>query len=97
MPEASALAVRKSVFVQAPIEKAFEVFTTDIGSWWPHKTHSISGEKAVSVSMETRMGGRLFETDNEGTEHDWGVITAWEPPRRFVDEQLVVEDVALVL
>jgi uncharacterized protein YndB with AHSA1/START domain len=83
MPEASALAVRKSVIVKAPIEKAFEVFTADIGSWWPRKSHSISGEKTASVSMETRRGGRLFETDSEGTQHDWGVITAWDPPNHL--------------
>jgi uncharacterized protein YndB with AHSA1/START domain len=24
----------------------------------------------------------LYETDDQGAEHDWGVLTAWEAPRR---------------
>ena len=71
-----------SVTVNAPPERAFEVFTTEIGSWWPAKTHSIGEERAVAVTMDGRAGGRIFERLDDGTEYDWGSVTAWEPPRR---------------
>lgn len=83
MPEANALAVRKSITVNAQPERAFEVFTSNIGDWWPLKTHSISGDRTASVMMETRLGGRLYETDAEDAEHEWGVITIWEPPHHL--------------
>ncbi|HUF54629.1 MAG TPA: SRPBCC family protein [Dehalococcoidia bacterium] len=82
MPEASALAVRKSITVRAAPEKAFEVFTAGIERWWPRKTHSVSGERTAGVTMETREGGRVFETNDAGGEIEWGVVTSWEPPRQ---------------
>jgi uncharacterized protein YndB with AHSA1/START domain len=82
MPEASALAVRKSITVDAPVEVAFEVFTSGIASWWPVETHKVGAGTAMAVTMEGRQGGRLFETSADGTEHDWGHLTAWEPPAR---------------
>ena len=42
-------AVRTSVIVDAPIEKAFSVFTADLGSWWPHEHHILEGELAEMV------------------------------------------------
>jgi uncharacterized protein YndB with AHSA1/START domain len=74
--------VTVSVTVNAPVERAFEVFTTEIGSWWPAKTHSIGEEQVALIEMETRKGGRIFERLQDGTEHDWGNVTAWEPPGR---------------
>ncbi len=33
--------------------------------------------------MESGVGGRIFERTPEGVEHDWGKVTAWNPPRHF--------------
>ena len=82
MAAQNALAVRKSVVVDAPPEVAFDVFTRGIGSWWPYKTHSVSGQRTAGVTLEPREGGRVYETDDAGVVNDWGVITAWEPPVR---------------
>jgi uncharacterized protein YndB with AHSA1/START domain len=78
-------AVRKSLVVKCSIERAFEVFTREIGTWWPtHTTHSIGGEKITEVVFEERVGGRIFERHTDGGEGDWGNVLVWEPPARFV-------------
>jgi uncharacterized protein YndB with AHSA1/START domain len=74
------LAVRKSITVEAPIEVAFEVFTEGITTWWPMATHSLSGDGTRKVTLEGRTGGRLYETNSDGKELDWGSVTMWDPP-----------------
>ncbi len=82
MTHATETVIRKSITVNAPVERAFEVFTDGIGTWWPIKTHSAGREKAETVVLEGREGGRLFERHTDGAESDWGQVTAWDPPRR---------------
>ena len=36
--------VRKSLRVECTPERAFEVFTAEVGTWWPTRTHSIHKE-----------------------------------------------------
>ena len=83
MPEqASALAIRKSITVRVPRERAFEVFT-ELGSWWPLASKSVSLTDADTVVVEPRVGGRVVEKARGGEEHLWGEVLAWEPPSRF--------------
>ena len=77
-------AVNKSLVVNCSPERAFEVFTREIGSWWPLQTHSIGEEKVTEVVFEEGVGGRIFERHEGGGEGEWGRLLAWEPPARFV-------------
>jgi len=82
--EATTTAVRRSITVQAPPERAFEVFTTGMSAWWPMESHHIGAAIAVEVVMEPCAGGRWFERDAGGDECDWGFVTEWDPPRRVL-------------
>jgi uncharacterized protein YndB with AHSA1/START domain len=75
--------VRKSIRVKASQARAFEVFTSGLGRWWP-LDHGIGKTPRKAAIMETRPGGRWFELAEDGTETTVGKIIAWEPPRRFV-------------
>jgi uncharacterized protein YndB with AHSA1/START domain len=76
--------IHKSIVVNAPLEKAFRVFTGRIGEWWPLETHAVDPERAETAVIEGWEGGRLLERSADGTEHVWGTVLAWEPPRRIV-------------
>lgn len=60
---------------------AFDVWTARFGQWWP-RGHSVSGDP-VAVVLERRVGGRIYERTADGTEIDWGEVTAWDPPRHL--------------
>jgi uncharacterized protein YndB with AHSA1/START domain len=76
--------VRKTLAVDCTPERAFEVFTREIGTWWPITTHSVDGAATLEVVFEEKVGGRIYERHSDGTEHDWGSVLVWEPPSRFV-------------
>jgi uncharacterized protein YndB with AHSA1/START domain len=76
-------AVRTSVTVHAPIEKAFSVFTDGIGSWWPPDHHILEGELA-EMEFEPRSGGHVIDRAVDGTECRWARVLVYEPPVRFV-------------
>nr|WP_239522361.1 SRPBCC domain-containing protein [Geodermatophilus sabuli] len=74
--------MRFAVDVACPVERAFRVWTSGIGSWWP-ADHTVTGEAGLQVVLDGRVGGRVYERTAGGLEHDWGEVTAWEPPSRL--------------
>ena len=81
--QAADTAVRTSVEVAAPIERAFHVFTDEIGSWWDPTHHILEGELAEMV-FEPRVGGHVYDRGVDGSECRWARVLAYEPPQRFV-------------
>jgi uncharacterized protein YndB with AHSA1/START domain len=81
--QTSETSVQTSVVVEAPIEKAFSVFTEGIGSWWPPEHHILQAELAETV-FETRVGGHVYDRGVDGSECRWARVLVYEPPARFV-------------
>lgn len=81
--QAADTVVRASVEVRAPIERAFGVFTEEIGSWWNPDHHILEGELAEMV-FEPRVGGHVYDRATDGSECRWARVLAFEPPDRFV-------------
>lgn len=75
--------VQAETVVAAPIERAFEVFTTGMQSWWPPKNHLLEAELAAMV-FEPRAGGRIYDVGVDGSESHWATVLAYEPPTRVV-------------
>jgi uncharacterized protein YndB with AHSA1/START domain len=76
-------AVRSSIVVDAPIERAFSVFTDGIGAWWPSENHILQAELARMV-FEPRVGGNVYDIGLDGSECRWSRVLAYEPPYSFV-------------
>lgn len=75
--------VRESISVQAPIDRAFHVFTAEIGSWWPEDHHILKSPLAEMV-FEPRVGGHIYDRGTDGSECRWATVMAYDPPERLV-------------
>jgi hypothetical protein len=62
---------------------AFGVWTTAVGRWWDPR-YTASAETFEEVTVEPRVGGRVFASHGDLGEHDWGEVTVWEPGTRVV-------------
>ena len=74
--------LRISFEVGCPPDHAFDTWTERFAMWWP-RGHTVSGHPDAEVVLEPEVGGRIFERTPDGTEIDWGEITAWDAPRRL--------------
>lgn len=76
--------VRKQLKVGLAVERAFELFTAGIGTWWPLATHSVGHEQAETCYFEGWVGGRIVEVLEDGSQSEWGKVLTWEPFHRIV-------------
>ena len=83
MTDTQATSVTTSIVVEAPVERAFAVFTEDMAGWWPPEHHIIAAPLAGMV-LEPRVGGRIYDVGTDGSECQWARVLAYEPPNRVV-------------
>ena len=81
--QATTTSVRVSIVVDAPIERAFRVFTADFDQVKPRQHNMLKVEIAETV-IEPRAGGRVYDRGVDGSEYQWGRVLAFEPPNRLV-------------
>ena len=80
--------IRRRVVVTADPERAFRLFTDEIGAWWPLELRLHGNERAddgreeihSSVAFE---GGELVETAASGARAVWGKVIDWSPGLSF--------------
>jgi uncharacterized protein YndB with AHSA1/START domain len=71
--------------VKATPQRAFDVFTREIGLWWkPNMLFAFTPRDPGRLAFEPGEGGRLIETLPNGKVFEIGQIRAWEPPSRLV-------------
>jgi len=82
--------VRQSVLVRCARAHAFETFVARMGTWWPVNPFSAGKDRVRDVTVERRVGGRVYETWADGTQVQWGELLAWDPPERFAMTWVIV-------
>lgn len=83
MAQAADTVVRKKIVVQAPIERAFSVFTDRFGDFKPRE-HNLLGAPITETIFEPRPGGHIYDRAEDGSECRWARILAYEPPAGVV-------------
>ena len=81
--QAAATTVRSSIVVEAPIERAFRVFTEEFGTFKPPE-HNLLGVEIAETVFEPHVGGNLYDRGVDGSECRWARVLAYEPPERIV-------------
>ena len=81
--QTTATSVQTSIVVDAPVERAFSVFTDGISTWWPPEHHILQAELAETI-FEPRQGGHVYDRGVDGSECRWARVLVYEPPTRVV-------------
>ena len=83
--ESSPSKVYLALRVPASPERAFEVFTAEIGAWWqPDDLFRITSRGDGQLRFEPGAGGRLVATFEDGEVFEIGRVSVWDPGRRLV-------------
>jgi len=83
MTDTTAAVVRRQIVVEAPIERAFAVFTERLGDFKPPE-HNLLRAPLVETVFEPKVGGHIYDRAVDGSECRWARILAYEPPGRVV-------------
>jgi len=75
--------VRSEIVVEAPLDRAFRVFTQQFDRIKPREHNMLGVDIAESV-FEPHVGGRVYDRGVDGTECQWARVLVYEPPDRIV-------------
>ena len=83
MTQAATTVVRRQIVVEAPIERAFTVFTEQFGDFKPPE-HNLLRAAIAGTVFEPKVGGHIYDRGVDGSECHWARVLAYEPPNRVV-------------
>ena len=69
--------------VNAPIERAFAVFTGQFGDFKPRQ-HNLLAVPIAETIFERRVGGHIYDRGVDGSVCRWARVVVYEPPQRLV-------------
>jgi hypothetical protein len=78
MTRAPAAVVRRQMVVNAPMEKAFAVFTERFGDFKPPE-HNLLAAPIAETVFEPRVGGHIYDRGIDGSECHWARVLVYEP------------------
>jgi uncharacterized protein YndB with AHSA1/START domain len=81
--QTSDTSIRTSIVVEAPLDRAFSVFTDGFGSFKPREHNMLAVDIAETV-FETHVGGHIYDRGVDGSECRWARVLAFEPPSRVL-------------
>jgi uncharacterized protein YndB with AHSA1/START domain len=83
MTDTADVVVRRQIVVEAPIERAFDVFTERFGDFKPPE-HNLLAAAIAETVFEPKVGGHIYDRGVDGSECHWARVLAYEPPNRVV-------------
>jgi uncharacterized protein YndB with AHSA1/START domain len=83
MTQADVAVVRRQIVVDAPIDKAFIVFTDRFGDFKPPE-HNLLRVPIAETVFEPKVGGNIIDRGADGSECRWARILTYDPPHRVV-------------
>src|SRR5262245_22245873 len=63
--------VRASTLVRSDRAHTFQMFVRTIGVWWPARRASSGHERVRDITIEHGVGGKVFETWDDGSTVEW--------------------------
>jgi uncharacterized protein YndB with AHSA1/START domain len=83
--------IRQQVTVTIEPELAFDLFTAQMGTWWPVESYSRAVSEferedveVAELVFQARMGGSILERMSDGRVMPWAEVIAWQPPHRVL-------------
>ena len=83
MTQTETAMVRNQIVVNAPIARAFAVFTERFGDFKPAE-HNLLAAPIAETVFEPRVGGHVYDRAVDGSECRWARVLVYEPPDRVV-------------
>jgi uncharacterized protein YndB with AHSA1/START domain len=83
MTQSANAVITSQIVVEAPIERAFSVFTEQFGDFKPPE-HNLLRSAIAETVFEPHVGGHIFDRGTDGSECRWARVLVYEPPDRVV-------------
>lgn len=83
MTSAQSAVVRHDITVNAPLERAFRVFTERFGDFKPRE-HNLLSVPIEETVLEPHVGGRIYDRGVDGSMCEWARVLVVDPPHRLV-------------